>query len=292
MAGTVEGRLTEIVPVINPSGSIGRKTVKRINPETGIKEITTIPKEENTNPEVKYKKGGRPDSGKQGSVNSELAYAEGEKNNFGVNIVNQEGTKKIIDAYNNEQEGVEVSEEGIKEQNKDQDESHPATQNKEIRETEDEANKRRQALVRGTYRKERNADGSIKKSWEVWLTKYTETDSDKELSIELDTARQIGLKKIPKRRTKPTEGVDAKKDEISLISTEKWKSWLEKMQGAGDARFGNQHLTGLDQKPVNNEEDEANILPEKDEKTDEKEEKEEETDEKEGNKPYKGLMDG
>jgi hypothetical protein len=64
-----------------------------------------------------------------------------------------------------------------------------------------------------------------------------------------------------------------------------WEGWLEKMQGAGDARFGNQHLTGLDQKPVNNEEDEANILPEKEEKTDNKEEKQEETD----NKPYKAL---
>ena len=66
---------------------------------------------------------------------------------------------------------------------------------------------------------------------------------------------------------------------------EMYKSWLEKMQGAGDARFGNQHLTGLDQKPVNNEEDEANILPEKEEKTDDKEEKQEKTD----NKPYKAL---
>ena len=64
-----------------------------------------------------------------------------------------------------------------------------------------------------------------------------------------------------------------------------WEGWLEKMQGAGDARYGNQHLTGLDQKPVNNEEDEANILPEKEEKTDNKEEKQEETD----NKPYKAL---
>ncbi len=66
-----------------------------------------------------------------------------------------------------------------------------------------------------------------------------------------------------------------------------WEGWLEKMQGAGDARFGNQHLTGLDQKPVNNEEDEANILPEKDEKHDEKEEKQEKT----NNKPYKVLGD-
>ena len=70
-----------------------------------------------------------------------------------------------------------------------------------------------------------------------------------------------------------------------------WEGWLEKMQGAGDARFGNQHLTGLDQKPVNNEEDEANIMPEKDEKTDDKEEKPNEKEEKyeEDNKPYKAL---
>ena len=68
-------------------------------------------------------------------------------------------------------------------------------------------------------------------------------------------------------------------------SLKSWEGWLEKMQGAGDARFGNQHLTGLDQKPVNNEEDEANILPEKEEKTDDKEEKQEKTD----NKPYKAL---
>ena len=70
-----------------------------------------------------------------------------------------------------------------------------------------------------------------------------------------------------------------------------WEEWVEKQQGAGDARFGNQHLTGLDQKPVNNEEDEANIMPEKDEKTDDKEEKPNEKEEnyEEGNKPYKAL---
>jgi hypothetical protein len=77
-------------------------------------------------------------------------------------------------------------------------------------------------------------------------------------------------------------------------SMKSWKSWLDKMQGAGDARFGNQHLTGLDQKPVNNEEDEANILPEKEEKLNEKEENNEKEDKKEDkeeedNKPYKAL---
>ena len=112
------------------------------------------------------------------------------------------------------------------------------------------------------------------KSWELWLEK----DS-------LDGKQ--GIDGLPKSSIKPIladaqEVIDrddrGKKNEM-------YKSWLEKMQGAGDARYGNQHLTGLDQKPVDNEEDEANILPEKEEKTDNKEEKQEETD----NKPYKAL---
>jgi hypothetical protein len=124
------------------------------------------------------------------------------------------------------------------------------------------------------------------KSWEAWLTKYVETDSDKELSIEIDTARQTGLKKIPKQRTKPESGVDAKEGEISRINAEKWKSWLEKMQGAGDARFGNQHLTGMEQHPVSDD-DSLELSPETEEnneKQDKKEDKEEED-----NKPYKAL---
>jgi hypothetical protein len=127
---------------------------------------------------------------------------------------------------------------------------------------------------------------SREKSWEVWLTKYVETDSDKELSIEIDTARQTGLKKIPKQRTKPESGVDAKEGEISRINAEKWKSWLEKMQGAGDARFGNQHLTGMEQHPVSDD-DSLELSPETEEnneKQDKKEDKEEED-----NKPYKAL---
>ena len=112
------------------------------------------------------------------------------------------------------------------------------------------------------------------KSWEVWLEKDA-----------MDGKQ--GIDKLPKSSIKPIladaqEVIDrdnrGKKNEM-------YKSWLEKMQGAGDARYGNQHLTGLDQKPVNNEEDEANILPEKEEKTDNKEKKQEETD----NKPYKAL---
>lgn len=126
------------------------------------------------------------------------------------------------------------------------------------------------------------------KSWESWLTKYEETKEDKRLALQLDEARAVTGKKVAPQKVKPETGEDAKMGEYSTITAEKFKSWslwLEKQQGAGDARFGNQHLTGLDQEPVNNEEDEANILPEKEEKTADKREKHEETDDK----PYKGL---
>jgi hypothetical protein len=101
-------------------------------------------------------------------------------------------------------------------------------------------------------------------------------------------------KNLTHKKPKYVKGVEQKGDvaderdtlNIQIADSMKsWEGWLEKMQGAGDARFGNQHLTGLDQKPVDNEEDEANILPEKEEKTDDKEEKQEKTD----NKPYKAL---
>ena len=132
-------------------------------------------------------------------------------------------------------------------------------------------------------------------SWEAWLTKYEETLEDKKLALKLDEARAVTGKKVASQKVKPETGKDSKMGEYSTITAEKltsgtveplesWALWLDKMQGAGDARFGNQHLTGLDQKPVNNEEDEANILPEKDEKRDEKEEKT-------NNKPYKVLSD-
>ena len=156
------------------------------------------------------------------------------------------------------------------------------------------------ALAHGNKKRQQNAvtkkptpptgeaPTGVGKSWEAWLTKYEETLEDKKLALKLDEARAVTGKKVAPQKVKPETGEDAKMGEYSTITAEKfksWTTWLEKMQGAGDARFGNQHLTGLDQKPVNNEEDEANILPEKDEKTDDKEEKEEITD----NKPYKAL---
>jgi|TARA_R110002020_G_scaffold267039_4_gene482163 hypothetical protein len=49
-----------------------------------------------------------------------------------------------------------------------------------------------------------------------------------------------------------------KKPEFKSAGTQEelFKSWLEKMQGAGDARMGNQHETGMEQdwmKPVDSE---------------------------------------
>ena len=58
------------------------------------------------------------------------------------------------------------------------------------------------------------------------------------------------------------------------------------MQGAGDARYGNQHLTGMEQKPV--DDDESIDLSAESDKNNEKQGK---TEDKEGkdNKPYKAL---
>tara|TARA_R110000787_G_scaffold741_2_gene2669 strand:+ start:258 stop:986 length:729 start_codon:yes stop_codon:yes gene_type:complete len=140
------------------------------------------------------------------------------------------------------------------------------------------------------------------KSWESWLNKYEETVEDKRLAVKLDESRAVLSGKVSKPKIKPDAGVDAKMGEFSNIQAEKlrsatvspldsWATWLEKQQGAGDARFGNQHLTGLDQEPVDNKEDEANILPAKDVNSKENDEKQEETEDKEGkdNKPYKAL---
>jgi hypothetical protein len=75
---------------------------------------------------------------------------------------------------------------------------------------------------------------------------------------------------------------------ITLTSDMKksWNEWLEKMQGAGDARFGNQHLTGMEQKPV--ADDESIDLSAESEENNEKQEKTEDKEDKD-NKPYKAL---
>jgi len=94
--------------------------------------------------------------------------------------------------------------------------------------------------------------------------------------------------KIPKKKV-PVKDVDNRLNVLEAHKLKSWENWLIKMQGAGDARFGNPHLTGLDQEPVDNKEDEANILPEKESKNNKKEEKQDKTEQKEkdSNKPYK-----
>ena len=126
------------------------------------------------------------------------------------------------------------------------------------------------------------------------MNKYEETVEDKRLAVKLDEARAIASGKVSKPKIKPDAGVDAKMGEFSNIQAEKlrsttvspldsWATWLEKMQGAGDARYGNQHLTGMEQHPV--ADDESMELSAE---TDENNEKQEENEDKD-NKPYKAL---
>jgi len=274
--------LTETTPVSNPRGSLGNKKVKRLDHEAGdgSRKIVEIPKEDNTNPEVLHKQGGRPETGGKGSQGSVNATAGGKGN------VTQTNTNAILyqslSDTEKEKEPENITDDVSTISNNDSDPATPA-----VAET---AMQKRQRLVRLTQRKYN------KKSWESWLNKYEETVEDKRLAIKLDEARAITSGKVSKPKIKPDSGVDAKMGEFSNIQAEKlrsatvspldsWVTWLEKMQGAGDARFGNQHLTGLDQEPVDNEEDEANILPAKDEKPEENDEKQEET----NGKPYKAL---
>jgi hypothetical protein len=266
--GIVKDKLTETVPIKNPKGSLGNKKVKRIDHEAGdgSRKIVEIPKEENTNPEVKFTSGGRPESGKQGSVNASDGrhmghkIEEGAENNSVLyNALAEEAKEKEVD--NKTDDPVVIS----------NDESEPATPI--VPETPEA---KRKKLIQATYRKRRGVDGKIIKSWESWLEKNSLDGKQSPDGLPKLTA---GGKEVEIEAKNVIDRDDrGKKNEM-------YKSWLEKMQGAGDARFGNQHLTGLDQKPVNNEEDEANILPEKEEKTDNKEEKQEKTD----NKPYKAL---
>ena len=129
------------------------------------------------------------------------------------------------------------------------------------------------------------------KSWESWLEKKTTKESNVGIrnGIPHPAARTANEIEASAQQAASTGDVNIGTLNADMKKKKSWEAWIEKMQGAGDARYGNQHLTGLDQKPVDNEEDEANILPEKEEKTDDKEEKQEKTEDKEDkdNKPYK-----
>jgi hypothetical protein len=75
------------------------------------------------------------------------------------------------------------------------------------------------------------------KSWELWLEKYDKDPNPEETDPEkiMQNAEVVGRKDNP-------------------MIKDMYKSWLEKMQGAGDARYGNQHLTGMEQHPVDDDE--------------------------------------
>ena len=111
------------------------------------------------------------------------------------------------------------------------------------------------------------------KSWEVWL--------EKDVTYEDPDQKELDPKKI-------MENAKNAKTTIKLDAGMKksWNEWLEKMQGAGDARFGNQHLTGMEQKPV--ADDESIDLSAESDKNNEKQEKTEDKEDKD-NKPYKAL---
>lgn len=126
-------------------------------------------------------------------------------------------------------------------------------------------------------------------AWEVFLEKQEKSTEEKKLELQIAEATAVHQGKIPKSKIKPESGKQAGKMEYSSITAEKfksWESWLEKMQGAGDARYGNQHLTGMEQHPV--DDDESIDLSAESDKNNEKQGK---TEDKEGkdNKPYKAL---
>ncbi len=115
------------------------------------------------------------------------------------------------------------------------------------------------------------------KSWELWLEK--DALDDKQSKVGLPKATEDIMNEAQ-------ETIDRDKRGKLNPMYKSWESWLEKMQGAGDARYGNQHLTGMEQKPV--DDDESIDLSAESDKNNEKQEK---TEDKEGkdNKPYKAL---
>lgn len=112
-----------------------------------------------------------------------------------------------------------------------------------------------------------------RKSWELFL--------EKGITYEDTNPRETDPEKIMESAKNPR-----KKITLTPDMKKSWNEWLEKMQGAGDARFGNQHLTGMEQKPV--ADDESIELSAESDKNNEKQEKTEDKEDKD-NKPYKAL---
>ena len=123
---------------------------------------------------------------------------------------------------------------------------------------------------------------SVGKSWELFLEKGI---TYKEQNVGVHKEQPYAKARTAKEIREAAENVKSK---IVLDEDMKksWNEWLEKMQGAGDARFGNQHLTGMEQKPV--ADDESIELSAESDKNNEKQEKTEDKEDKD-NKPYKAL---
>ena len=122
-------------------------------------------------------------------------------------------------------------------------------------------------------------------SWEGWLDKTTkEPNVGTRNGIPHPAARTAKEIEASAQQAASTGDVDI--GTLTPDMKKSWSEWLEKMQGAGDARYGNQHLTGMEQHPV--ADDESMELSAETEENNEKQEEKEDKEDKD-NKPYKAL---
>jgi hypothetical protein len=197
--------------------------------------------------------------GKKGEAN--VTYSPSEVTATGTHRVTETGTREVLQHEQDRQDAVADGwdpDTGLKHQppTKDQKDQHELT--------------------------------PISRAWEGWLEKKTTTEPNVGVHQEQPYAEARTAKEIEEaaQQAASTGNVDIGKLTPDMKKKKSWNEWLEKMQGAGDARFGNQHLTGMEQHPVADD-DSLELSPETEEnneKDDKKEDKEEED-----NKPYKAL---
>ena len=132
---------------------------------------------------------------------------------------------------------------------------------------------RTQPEPKGTKSDKKVLARRTRKSWELFL--------EKGITYEDTNPRETDPEKIMESAKNPR-----KKITLTPDMKKSWNEWLDKMQGAGDARYGNQHLTGMEQHPV--ADDESIDLSAESEENNEKQEKTEDKEDKD-NKPYKAL---
>ena len=134
---------------------------------------------------------------------------------------------------------------------------------------------RTQPEPKGTKSDKKVLARRMRKSWELFLEKgikYKDPDP-----------KETDPKKIMENAADPIKEITLTPD---MKKKKSWEEWVEKMQGAGDARYGNQHLTGMEQHPV--ADDESMELSAETEENNEKQEEKEDKEDKD-NKPYKAL---